>query len=363
MMKGAAHETKRFGWLMGVLFAVCFWDVLIGTRSFYFRDFSLFGYPIAAHLRRSFWAGELPLWNPYNNCGLPFLAQWNTMALYPGCWLIELLPLPWSVNVFCLAHLVLGGFGMRHLLWRWSKNRLATDVAGLLFAFNGLALNCLMWPNNSAAWGWMPLVVGMLAGQTSLSGRSRREEALISEDLEPPIDVGFKQSFLTSAPTRKVALAAGVAAMQILTGAPEVILFTWLLGIVLALTIGGWRQILFVAAAGAIAAALTAPQLWPFLELYFESHRTGKDFATGEWAMAPTGLLHFLVPLFSGAPTEQGVYLQEAQKWTSSYYVGAFAIVLAVVGAIRTRITRALAAIAAAFIFFAHRKNTIGVFP
>ena len=55
--------------------------------------------------RESFWRGEMPLWNPYNNCGLPFLAQWNTLALYPGSLFYLLLPLSWALGVFCLLHL------------------------------------------------------------------------------------------------------------------------------------------------------------------------------------------------------------------------------------------------------------------
>ena len=40
--------------------------------------------------------GQIPLWNPYNNCGLAYLAQWNTMALYPGSQFCVLLPMPWA---------------------------------------------------------------------------------------------------------------------------------------------------------------------------------------------------------------------------------------------------------------------------
>ena len=312
-------ERHRFAWVMLALIGFCFWDVLAGLRSFYFRDFSLFGYPLAAFLHDRFWAGELPLWNPFNNCGLPFLAQWNTMALYPGSLFYELLPLPWSVNVFCIAHLVLGGFGMRRLVWRWTQDLLAADVAGLLFACNGLALNCLMWPNNSAAWGWMPWVIAELAGAHR---RSRREEALGGSAVG---DGEKSQRLVTSSPTRgELARVVAVGAMQMLTGAPEVILFTWMIGAILA----GWRRVLFVGMAGALAAMLAAPQLLPFVELFRQSHRTGGDFATGDWALSVPALGHLLAPLFHGSPTSQGVYLQDGQKWTSSFYVGTLTLAL-----------------------------------
>src|SRR5881396_1808892 len=126
-------------------------DVFLGTHSLFYRDFGFFAYPLAHFHREAFWHGEIPLWNPLNNCGLPFLAQWNTLVLYPGSLIYLLLPLPWALNLFCLFHLYLGGLGMYWLACRWVGSRLAASAAGIAYAFNGLSLNCLMWPNNVAA--------------------------------------------------------------------------------------------------------------------------------------------------------------------------------------------------------------------
>jgi hypothetical protein len=67
----------------GGLITVTFPGVLLGGAAFIIQDFGVFGYPMAYSHRRSFWRGELPLWNPLSNFGLPFLALWNTLALYP----------------------------------------------------------------------------------------------------------------------------------------------------------------------------------------------------------------------------------------------------------------------------------------
>ena len=99
------------------------------------------------------------MWNPYNNCGMPFLAQWNTLALYPPSLFYELLPMPWAMNFFILGHVFLAGIGNVFLALRWFGNRFAASFAGLVFAWNGLALNCWMWPCHIAALGWMPWVV------------------------------------------------------------------------------------------------------------------------------------------------------------------------------------------------------------
>src|SRR2546428_6548079 len=155
----AWFTSGRFATILAVFIGAVFPDVITGSASFFFRDFGFFGYPLAHYHRESFWRGEVPLWNPLSNCGLPFLAQWNTLVLYPGSLIYLLLPLPWALNLFCLFHLCLAGLGMYWLACRWVGSRLAASAAGIAYAFNGLSLNCLMWPNNVAALAWMPLVV------------------------------------------------------------------------------------------------------------------------------------------------------------------------------------------------------------
>src|ERR1051326_2906286 len=162
-------SAGRFAGILAVcIFATCP-EVVLGLRTFFFRDSGYFGYPLAFHHRESFWRGEIPLWNPLSNCGVPFLAQWNTLVLYPGSLFYLFLPLTWSAPVFCLAHQFLAGLGMYFLAARWTGNRLAAGLAGMVFAFNGLSLNSLMWPNNIAALGWMPWVV-LAAGRAWQEG-------------------------------------------------------------------------------------------------------------------------------------------------------------------------------------------------
>ena len=205
----------RFALLLLALIFAAYPDVMLGSHTFFHRDYGCFGYPLAHFHRESFWRGEVPLWNPLNNCGLPFHAQWNTMTLYPLSVIYVLFPLPWSLGFFCLGHLLLGGLGMYFLARRWTNNPFAACFAGLAYALNGLTVHALMWPNNIAALGWMPFVV-------LLAERAWREGG------------------------RAVLLAAVVGAVQMLAGAPEVILFTWLVvGAVwlagLRAGAGGWR--------------------------------------------------------------------------------------------------------------------------
>ena len=253
----------RFATLLALLIIVLFPDVIFGDRTFIFRDFGLFGYPVAFYHRESFWRGEIPLWNPLSCSGLPFLAQWNTLVCYPLSLVYLLFPLSWSLAIFCLLHQFLAGVTMYFLAYRWTANRFAAAVAGLAYAFNGLTLNCLMWPNNIAALAWMPLVI-------LTAERAWRE--------------GRKHIFS----------AALVGTVQMLSGAPEMILFTW--AVIFALAIAQWvqqsdlRRLLPGRLAGVLllVISLAAVQLLPFLDLLRSSQR---DIRYGDagWSMPVSG--------------------------------------------------------------------------
>ena len=289
-------------------------EVILGQATFFFRDFGYFGYPLAFHHRESFWRGEVPLWNPLNNCGLPFLAQWNTLVLYPGSLFYLLFPLSWSLSVYCLLHQFLAGMGMYWLARCWTTSGLAAGLAGVAFAFNGLTLNCLMWPNNIAAMGWMPWVVLC-------------------------VERGWQRG------GRWLIAGATVGAVQLLTGAPEIILLTWILLAAVAAEFW-WRQkslrirlIPRVLIIPCLSAALSAVQLLPFLDLLTHSQRD-EHYADSYGAMPAWGWANFLVPMFNCFTKFFGVYAQFGQYWTSSYYAGVGVLLLACVAVLHVRGSR-----------------------
>ncbi|MBM3882009.1 MAG: hypothetical protein FJ387_20190 [Verrucomicrobia bacterium] len=322
----------RFAVLLAVLLGLAFPEVWSGGRSFFYRDFGVLAYPTIYHHREAFWRGELPLWNPLSNCGVPFLAQWGTMTLYPGTLIYLLLPLPWSLNVFCLVHLWLAGFGMYSLARRWTGHPLAAGLAGVAFVFNGVTLSCLLWPNYCVALGWMPWVVLWLERAGRNGGRA-------------------------------VALAALAGALQLLAGVPELTLMTWL--VAGALGLGALlqerrpapnppavqpprpenespaanatgppasppplRTLCRWAGAFGLALCLTAAQWLPFLELLARSQRDA-SFATAKWALPTWAWANLWVPLLHCFETTQGVFFQHGQEFFSSIYLGLSMVALA----------------------------------
>ncbi|HEV2394361.1 MAG TPA: hypothetical protein VG146_18585, partial [Verrucomicrobiae bacterium] len=313
----------RFALLLALLVVAAFPDVLLQGKTFVARDFGAFSYPVAFYHRQCFWRGEIPLWNPLNFCGVPFLAQWNTMTLYPGSLIYLLLPMPWSLSFFCLAHLFWGGLGMYFLARRWTGNCLAAGLAGIIFSFNGLMLNFLMWPSHVATFGWLPWVLWL-------------------------VPEGWRQG------GRKLVWGILAGSMQMLAGGPETILFTWL--ILFLLMCGEWitfskRTYAEIPDAGArnriplrflclavLVTLVCAAQLLPFLELVAHSDRDASYSAhSPNWSMPIWGWLNFLVPLFRTRPASQGIFFQPNQDWTSSYYAGTGTVLLTAVALGRRR--------------------------
>lgn len=342
----------RFALLLALLILATFPQVLLGLETFVIRDYGFFAYPLAHFQRECFWHGELPLWDPYNNCGVPFLAQWNTMPLYPPSLIYLLLPLPWSLGFFCLLHLWFAGFGMFFLARRWTGNSFAAAFAGVAFAFNGLTLNLLMWPSHIATLSWMPWVV--LA-----------------------VELAWREG------GQKIILAAFIGALQMLAGGPEIIFLTWILLLAL------WVQ-QFIAGGGdasspafsatgasqpriamlrrfplvvALVIALAAVQLLPFLDLAAHSQRSA-GYADTRWSMPGWGWANFLVPMAFGRTWTEGVFFQYEQSWTSSYYLGIGALWLALlaVWTVRERRVRLLSAAALVALIFAFGGNTF-IYP
>ena len=306
-------SPKRFAFLLALLIFATFPQVLLGLQTFVVRDYGFFAYPLAHFQRQAFWHGELPLWNPYNNCGVPFLAQWNTMPLYPPALLYLLPPLKWSLSFFCLAHQWFAGFGAYLLARRWTQNNFAAAFAGVAFAFNGMTLNLLMWPSHIATFAWMPWVVLLVE-------RAWREGG------------------------RFIFLAAIAGALQMLAGGPETILFTWLLLSAMWLleiirpSLGAQRHRIVISfpLIVLLVAALAAAQLLPFLDFAAHSQRDA-GYADSRWAMPLRGWANFFVPMAFGRIWNMGVFFQHGQAWTSSYYLGIAATLLAVIAVWRAR--------------------------
>jgi hypothetical protein len=301
--------SGRVALLLGLFIVAGFWEVLFQGKTFFYRDFGVLAYPTMAYYKDCFWRGELPLWNPYSNCGAPFLAQWGTMTLYPGSLIYLLLPVPWAANFFCLLHLWFGGMGMFLVARKWSDHDFAAAFAATAFVFNGITLGCLTWPNYTVALGWMPWVI-LTMEKTS------------------------------AAQSRSLVRACLAGAMQMLSGVPEIVLLTWLVVILLAGMHSSKAKISFISVIGRtfsvviLIAGLTAIQLLPFFQLLTHSQRSG-GIGEVKWSLPAWGWANLILPMFHAFKTPEGTFFQYGQEFFSSTYLGISMVSLATVGALK----------------------------
>jgi sorbitol-specific phosphotransferase system component IIC len=273
------------------------------SKVFALRDFPTFGLPICDYLGWSLLNGEIPLWNPFSNCGVPFAAQWNTMVFYPPHWLAALASPATALSFFCLSHLFAAGLGMHRLARDLTGSDLAAALAGASFALHGLLVNSLMWPNNIAAFAWFP----WLALATLKARRSGGTH---------------------------VVYAGLIGGAQMLTGAPEVILFSWATVTVLVATDRNDENTpLFqigqrLCGVVAITTGIAAVQLLPFMELLAHSERWQADAST-TWAAGWAAWLRWVAPLFDTFATPSGPRFHAEQSWAHSVYGGILPLLVA----------------------------------
>ncbi len=317
MMTETKFSERKFIAVLGGLLLLTFYPVLLGGQALFYRDYGFLGYPFAHFHREAFWSGEIPFWNSLIHCGVPFFAQWNTMVFYPGSLIYLVFPLPASLAWFCVLHILLGGIGMRRLTQRWTGSEFGSAFAGVSFSLGGVMFGAAIYPNYLVAFGWMPWVFLLTEKACRTGGRN-------------------------------LALAALAGSMQMLSGAPELILMTWMLigflGVCrIAVDADAPKALVprfFVVVL--LVAGVCAFQLLPFFELLNHSQR-GTASGSGFWSMPAWGWANFFVPLYSHFKTSQGVYVQAGQSFLPTYYLGIIPLWLGVLAVWQQRSWRAIA--------------------
>ncbi|HXR04359.1 MAG TPA: YfhO family protein [Verrucomicrobiae bacterium] len=173
----AAWPTGRsFLLLLAAALIVAFPKVVLGLHTFFYRDFAACCYPLNFYSRDAFLHGQLPLWNPYSECGLPHLAQLGQW--YPPVLLALFLPMPW---------------GIQHIEARADRKtdlRLVSILATLLLLMLALVWVAGKYPFpddqwNLTAWNtfWRAILMLVLAGGILLLPRLQNSAARMAVQL------------------------------------------------------------------------------------------------------------------------------------------------------------------------------------
>ncbi len=210
------------------------------TFTFSFSDLTSYFAPKYAYAAQQIAAWRLPLWNPFEFCGLPFLAATEPGVLYPPLRLVYgLLTGDAAHLTFFFLHLAIGGATTLALMRSLGCGLWASVLAAAWVVQPGWLVRVYDHPNILAAVAWIPALVLLL-----------------------------RRAVLTPS-TRAAALLATAAATQMLTSYPPASLATaYVLSIWLVLSLVEARQhpgrsLAAVSLAALVAGLLAAAQVVP----------------------------------------------------------------------------------------------------
>jgi hypothetical protein len=114
---------------------------LTGASSFAFRDAAHFYHPLFEYICGEWGAGRIPLWNPYENLGVPLVAENTSSVFYPGKLLFALpLDYTWLYNMYIVGHVALAAGTSYRLARHLRASTLGSIVGALSYAFSGTVL-------------------------------------------------------------------------------------------------------------------------------------------------------------------------------------------------------------------------------
>jgi hypothetical protein len=195
--------------------------------------------------------GALPLWNPENGLGAPFMANMQSAIFYPANWLYFLL----HDRAFLVArvwlNMLVAAVGMYALARNVARvGPAGASVASVMFAFGGFVTSWAMWPHMNVA-VWLPWL-------------------------------WWATARLIDAPSfGRLAALTGFVALSVLAGQPEITYYTalatGLFALFLVATGGPLRSARILRSLGWWAAAyltgmlIASIQLLPFLDYLAQS--------------------------------------------------------------------------------------------
>ncbi|MEW6096293.1 MAG: YfhO family protein [bacterium] len=295
--------------LAGLIF-IFFSRLLLTDFIFYYKDFFRYFYPtkyFASHCLRE---GIIPLWNPYNFCGMPFLASLQSQVLYPFSFIVYFLPINLGLKLFIVMHLFWAGIFTYLLMQEWRISKTSSLISSIIYIFSGYFISVADILNVLVAITWIPFIFL------------------------------FFVKALTILKTQYIILTGIGLCLQFLGGEPTTLYATLLVLIlytfskVIRLNISHSLKImLIILSIGLTGLGLNSFQLLPFLELVFHSNRAlGMSFEQAvRWSLAPHELLDLLIPLSSFTMTAVGKF-PYVQGLIDSIYLGIISLCLIFIG-------------------------------
>ena len=244
-------------------------------------------YPWRKFASESMRSGTIPLWNPYQFCGTPFIANSQSAVLYPGNLLFYLLPVAHAAGWTVILHLTLAAAFMWLLVRALGAPPAAAALSGVAFAFSTWQVSWLHLPTFLATSCWLPLVM-----------------LLVMRLFERPC-------------VHKAAGLGFAIGMTLLAGHLQIAFYVLLAAVTFTIWLAAQRirregqiakAIGCIGCAFVLGGMISAPQLLPTLELSRYSHRAGAATESGfqayrDYAVSGESLALMVFPEIFGNPS------------------------------------------------------------
>ena len=306
------ERGKRFSGFLPIFLIIVsvfifFSKVLYYRRPLFGSDFVLYFYPLKKLIQDYVFShGTLPLWNPFQLSGMPFIANIQASMFYPLDVLFYIIPAEYAYGYTVVLHCILGAIFMYIFVRSLSINRMGALLSSFVFAYNGFFMAHLYAGHLTFVhtYAWVPLIFYYL------------------------------HKFLNTLRPIYSIFAGLFLGLQILGGFPQITFYTILGGLLYAFhsVIFGFKRErgryvprvgLGLGALLAVGFSLAALQLVPTYEFSQLSTRAGGisyEFATFD-SLPPRNFITFLMPDFFGVPATSTFWIGD-ETWTFWEYCG-----------------------------------------
>lgn len=297
-----------------------FWRIVFLGKVLFWGDTLLQAYPWRRFVQEHVLAGDIPLWNPFIFCGLPFAANPQPALFYPINMLFLALPVERALSLSVVLHVAIALIGMYvYLRTALGVSPAQATIGALAFGLGGFTTVKLQFAPVINVIVWLPWVLWVME-------RLRRRPT-----------IGW------------TAALAGLLATQWLGGHLQfAVLLTFFevgYGVTLSLPPADTqsqmagrksqthrRALLCLGCALPVAAFLTAIQWLPFVELAKHSTRTGLTYEKATMFSLPWWQwIGFAFPNTFGNPG-LGNYIGAGNYFEACVYMGLVPFLLALLG-------------------------------
>jgi hypothetical protein len=309
------HWQRHYAWYVLFFSSLVFLlPVLLRDEFFYYQDFGRYTYGQKKLCVDAFLRGELFLWNPYQDCGFPGLANINIGYFDPLNLLLCFFPYHLGLKIFVGVYIFISLSGMYCWLRLWKLEKLAALIGAICFAFSGIRLSVLPGIIYFASSAWMPFIFASF----HLAIRRNSWNWLATTAI-------LCTFALLSGDPQSVAATLGLLAvypffLDITRSWRETFLQAlWLLPLLVLLVLG-----------------LGAIQILPTWEFLQNSIRhTGLPYSQAtKWSLTPLQFLQLLCPALQGYPPQQwfGHISYQDFPFISTIFMGSWGLFLVCAG-------------------------------